>query len=126
MLASAIGETGMVTSNAISEDAAQLWPIKPVNLSRARRRMIRPFERPVALDIRLKHCRHFANIMQSPCHIPQGIRPKATSESRSHFPYQRQMIGKRLPFFLRFKIKGMCEYSMDNDPSSTDVSLMIQ
>jgi hypothetical protein len=64
--------------------------------------------------------------MQSPCHIPQGVRPEATSKSCAHFPYQSQMIGKRFPLFLRLKSKGMREYLVDDDLSSTDVSRMIR
>ena len=69
MLTTTISQTGMVPSNTISEDAAQLRPINPVNLPRTRRRMIRTFERSVALNIGLKFSRNFPNIMQSSCHI---------------------------------------------------------
>jgi len=87
MLTTTIGQTGVVPSNTISKDAAQLRPIQPINLPGTGRRMIRPFKRPITFDVSLKYCRHFPNIMEPSCHIPQGIRTKFTGKPRRFFTY---------------------------------------
>ena len=88
--------------NAIGEDAAEAsFSIKPGHLLRARRRMVRPLERPMSPDVALKHRRHLANIMQPARHLSQVMRPEAPSEPCCKLANQGQMIGKGFPLLFR-------------------------